>query len=164
MDLHAKMEQEINSPEMAELKERLDEVKDAYVDFQAAIISYAKKKPERHDKVMDFLKRNPSAMSSDILEFISNQPDFYEDAACHDKQNERKMFYLIAKKVSEPGCLAVQTVGGKALAGLVEYLGLRMLDRGVEIFTVSDMNMFGEYKPCHLVETEKEFISKVLEM
>ena len=31
------------------------------------------------------------------------------------------MCYLIAKKFSEQGCLAVETEGGKALAGLVSF-------------------------------------------
>ncbi len=72
--------------------------------------------------------------------------------------------YLIAKKFSEEGCLAVQTEGGKALAGLVTYLGLRTLDKGIQILTVSDTETYGEYKPYTFVNTEKEFISKVLEM
>ena len=55
--------------------------------------------------------------------------------------------YLIAKKFSEEGCLAVQTEGGKALAGLVTYLGLRTLDKGIQILTVSDTETYGEYKP-----------------
>ncbi|MCQ2402063.1 MAG: hypothetical protein MJ059_09140, partial [Lachnospiraceae bacterium] len=32
-------------------------------------------------------------------------------------------------------CLAVETTGGKALGGLVTYLGNRMLDKGVQIVT-----------------------------
>ena len=41
------------------------------------------------------------------------------------------MCYLIAKKFSEQGCLAVETEGGKALAGLVSYLGLKTLEKGI---------------------------------
>ena len=74
------------------------------------------------------------------------------------------MCYLVAKKFSEQGCLAVQTESGKALANLVSYLGLKMLDRDVQILTVSDPELYGEYKPYRYVETEKEFIDKVLEM
>ena len=74
------------------------------------------------------------------------------------------MCYLIAKKFSEQGCLAVRTESGKALSNLVSYLGLRTLSKGVQILTVSDMETYGEYKPYHLVSTEKDFISKVLEM
>jgi hypothetical protein len=74
------------------------------------------------------------------------------------------MSYLIAKKFSKPGCLAVQTESGKALAHLVSYLGLKTLDKGIQILTVSNPDMYGEYKPYHFVKTEQEFISKVLSM
>lgn len=74
------------------------------------------------------------------------------------------MCYLIAKKFSEPGCLAVQTEAGKALANLVSYLGLKTLDKNIQILTVSDPKTYGEYKPYHMVPSEKEFISRVLDM
>ena len=74
------------------------------------------------------------------------------------------MCYLIAKKFSEPGCLAVQTEAGKALASLVSYLGLKTLDKNVQILTVSNPKAYGEYKPYRMVSSEKEFISKVLDM
>lgn len=74
------------------------------------------------------------------------------------------MCYLIAKKFKDRGCLAVQTESGKALASLVSYLGLRTLDKGIQILTLSDPNMYGEYKPYTFVSSEKEFIDKVLEM
>lgn len=74
------------------------------------------------------------------------------------------MCYLIAKKFLTPGCLAVQTESGKALASLVSYLGLKTLDKGVQIVTVSNPEAYGEYKPYNYVSSEKEFISKVLDM
>ncbi len=74
------------------------------------------------------------------------------------------MCYLIAKKFKDPGCLAVQTEGGKALAGLVSYLGFKTLDKGIQILTVSDPETYGEYKPYRYVSTEKEFINEVLDM
>ena len=74
------------------------------------------------------------------------------------------MCYLVAKKLSETGCLAVQTESGKALAYLVAYLGLKTLDRGIHIFTISDTEAYGEYKPYKFVKSEKEFISQVLDM
>lgn len=39
-----------------------------------------------------------------------------------------------------------------------------MLDEGVQIVKVTDMDTFGEYKPYHLVESESEFIARVLAM
>ena len=74
------------------------------------------------------------------------------------------MCYLIAKKYNEPGCIAYETEGGKILAALVSYLGLKTLDKNIEILTVSDMDTFGKYKPYHMVQTELEFITKVLNM
>lgn len=74
------------------------------------------------------------------------------------------MCYLVAKKFKGNGCLAVQSESGKALAHLVSYLGLRTLDKGIQILTVSDPDAYGEYKPYEFVDTESEFITKVLEM
>ncbi len=72
------------------------------------------------------------------------------------------MCYLIAKKFNEPGCIAVETEGGKALANLVSYLGLKTLDKGIQILILSNPEVYGEYEPYHFVKTEKDFISKVL--
>lgn len=74
------------------------------------------------------------------------------------------MCYLIAKKFNEQGCIAVESMRGKALSSLVSYLGLKTLDKGVQILTVTSMEMFGEYKPYTLLSSEKEFINRVLDM
>lgn len=73
------------------------------------------------------------------------------------------MCYLIAKKFSKAGCIAVQTESGKALANLVSYLGQKTLNKGIQILTISDTETYGEYKPYEFVSSEKEFISKVLD-
>lgn len=74
------------------------------------------------------------------------------------------MCYLVAKKFDTPGCIAVEAERGKALSSLVSYLGLKTLERGIQILTVTDMDMFGEYKPYNVVPSEAEFIQKVLEL
>ncbi len=74
------------------------------------------------------------------------------------------MVYLIAKRFNDVGCLAVKTESGKALAGLVSYLDLRTYEKGIQIITVSDTDTYGEYKPYTFIESEKEFISRVLSM
>lgn len=74
------------------------------------------------------------------------------------------MCYLIAKKYSEKGCLAVKTESGKALAHLVAYLSIKTMDKGIQILTVSDTETYSEYQPYRFLESEKEFISKILEM
>lgn len=50
------------------------------------------------------------------------------------------------------------------MAALVRYLSLRTIDRGVEIITMTDMDVFSEYKPYNIIESEGEFITRVLEM
>ncbi|MBP5331861.1 MAG: hypothetical protein J6Y89_08430 [Lachnospiraceae bacterium] len=66
---------------MYELKELLIKVRDSYFDFVVAMLVYAEKKPSRCDLLIKFLKSNPDANSSDVVKFVSEQPDFFEDAA-----------------------------------------------------------------------------------
>jgi len=74
------------------------------------------------------------------------------------------MVYLIAKRFNDVGCLEVKTESGKALAGLVSYLGLRTYEKGIQILTVYDPDAYGEYKPYTFVDSEKEFISRILDI
>ena len=46
----------------------------------------------------NFINNNPSAQSSDILEFISDQNDFYNDAAYDNKMDTE---VSISKKIME---------------------------------------------------------------
>lgn len=64
---------------MEELKEMLINVNDSYFDFVLGIMNYAGKKPERLSVVKKYLAEHKDATSSDIVEFVSSQPDFYED-------------------------------------------------------------------------------------
>lgn len=66
---------------MEEIRLRLNGVADTYDGFITAVLTYAGKKPSRHYKINEFMDNNPDALSADILEFISSQDDFYEDAA-----------------------------------------------------------------------------------
>lgn len=66
---------------MEELKALLNNISDSYYDFVSAMIHYAKKKKTREDALLGFIKSNPDATSSDVIEFVSNQEDFFEDAA-----------------------------------------------------------------------------------
>lgn len=67
---------------MEELTALLNNIEDSYFDFVSAMVHYAEKKQSRLDAMMDFLKANPSAKSSDVVRFVSEQKDFLEDAAC----------------------------------------------------------------------------------
>lgn len=73
------------------------------------------------------------------------------------------MCYLIAKQFDERGCIALKTESGKALANLVSYLGLKTLDKGTQILTLSDPLMYGEYRPYTFIDSKEEFIKTVLE-
>lgn len=66
---------------MEELTIRLENIKDSYYGFIVAVITYVKKKSSRLDAVSKYLDENPAALSSDVLDFISVQDDFYEDSA-----------------------------------------------------------------------------------
>ena len=60
---------------------KLNNVADSYYGFVAAVLTYVKNKNSRLNIVEKFIDDNPSALSADILEFISEQDDFYEDAS-----------------------------------------------------------------------------------
>ena len=66
---------------MTELTEVLQNIDGSYTDFVNAMLFYAGKKPERLKNLLDFIKNNPNANSSDVVHFVSEQPDFAEDAA-----------------------------------------------------------------------------------
>ena len=65
---------------MQELIEKLNSIPNSYFDFVSAIVSYAKKKPERLKSVLQFLDENPDASSSDVIYFVSTREDFGEDS------------------------------------------------------------------------------------
>ena len=70
---------------MEEFAIRLSNVPDSYYGFVVAVLTYVKKKQSRYEVVEEFMNKNPLATTSDILEFISDQDDFYEDAAYADQ-------------------------------------------------------------------------------
>ncbi len=59
---------------------RLNNVPDSYYGFICAVRTYVRKKQSRFDIVSKYMDEHPSALTSDILEFIANQDDFFEDA------------------------------------------------------------------------------------
>lgn len=66
---------------MEEFTIRLSNVSDSYYGFVAGVLNYVKKKESRFKAVSEYMDNNPDALTSDILDFISNQDDFFEDAA-----------------------------------------------------------------------------------
>ena len=71
---------------MTELKEMLIRVKDSYFDFVIGILAYAGKNKNRLETVTKYIKDNPDLTTSDIIYFVSCQPDFYDDMAPEDKR------------------------------------------------------------------------------
>ncbi len=69
---------------MEEFRIKLNNVADSYYGFVVAVLTYVKNKESRLEVVERFMEDNPSALSSDILSFISAQEDFYEDASYCD--------------------------------------------------------------------------------
>lgn len=53
---------------MDKLAIRLNNVKDTYYGFVAAVLTYVKKKPSRQKKVEAFMDNHPGALTSDILD------------------------------------------------------------------------------------------------
>ena len=76
---------EIERDEVRELVNKLSNVPNAYTGFVLGITTYAKKKPERMAKVMEYMEQNPNATTSDIVRFVVEQEDFYEDAISSKK-------------------------------------------------------------------------------
>ena len=66
---------------MNELTKLLNEIDDAYFDFVSAMLHYADKKESRQKVLLEYLKSNPGVKASDVVKFVSDQPDFSEDAA-----------------------------------------------------------------------------------
>lgn len=64
---------------MKNLTTRLSNIPDSYYDFVVAVLNYVKKKDSRLRVVEKYMDDNQNATSSDILNFISNQDDFYEN-------------------------------------------------------------------------------------
>ncbi len=65
---------------MEELYAKLEAIPDSYFGFIMGVIAYVKNKPERIQNVLRFIETFDNPTSSDVLEYISAQPDFFEDA------------------------------------------------------------------------------------
>lgn len=67
------------------------------------------------------------------------------------------MCYLIAKKIDDVGCLALQTEHGQHLAELKKKLIAEIGADKIQLVTISRPSAYGEYEPYHFVDTEQEF-------
>lgn len=74
------------------------------------------------------------------------------------------MCYLIAKKFSETGCLALQMTHGQHLADFKERLVQAVGYEDIQLVTISRPSAYGEYEPYYFVDTEQEFEEMVVWM
>ncbi len=63
---------------MEELVEKLNAIPDSYFGFVAGIVTYAKKKPERLQKLIEFLDHKEEITTSEVVKFVMDQADFHE--------------------------------------------------------------------------------------
>ena len=59
------------------LIKKISGISDVYDDFILGVISYAKKKPNHVKILNDYLDDHRDATTSDVVEFIIQQPDFH---------------------------------------------------------------------------------------
>ena len=69
---------------MEELINKLNAIPNSYFGFVAGIVTYAKRKPERLQKVMDFLNLSDNLTPSDVVKFVMSQ----RKGADNDKRND----------------------------------------------------------------------------
>ena len=69
-----------DNEKLQKLMVRLEEVSGSYPSFVLAALQYAERNTENTDKLHEFLDKNPTASTSDILYYVSVQPDFYDDS------------------------------------------------------------------------------------
>ncbi len=72
------MDRDKSSHIMNELYYKLNAIPDSYFGFVMGIISYAKRKPERFNKLLKFLSEAANPTSSDVVQFVMSPPDFHE--------------------------------------------------------------------------------------
>ncbi len=64
---------------MEELIIKLNNIPNSYFGLVAGITAYAKKKPERLEKVMQYINTTENLTTADVVRFVMLQPDFHED-------------------------------------------------------------------------------------
>ena len=74
------------------------------------------------------------------------------------------MCYLVAKKINDIGCLALQTEHGSHLADFKAKLMQSVGYDAIQLITISRPSAYGEYEPYRFVETEHEFEAAVRRM
>lgn len=71
---------------MLDLRKRLENVSDSYYEFVDSTLIYAMLDEKHYELINEFLDDNKNVTSSQIIELISNQPDFYDCEIEDDKK------------------------------------------------------------------------------
>ncbi len=66
---------------MSELIKEISSLPNVYEDFIYGVLNYARRKPEHVDLLLNFLRNNENLTTSDVVYFISIQPDFHDYSA-----------------------------------------------------------------------------------
>ncbi|MBP5262045.1 MAG: hypothetical protein J6Z43_07970 [Clostridiales bacterium] len=64
---------------MEDLIRKLNNVNGTFQDFVIGVVLYAREDPSHIGLISDYIDNNPEASTSDILMFISQQPDFFDN-------------------------------------------------------------------------------------
>ena len=70
---------EIAKEDIEYLRYKLHVISDSYADFEIGLLAYATKSGTRLRKIICYLVNHPEVKSSDVIEYVSSQPDFWED-------------------------------------------------------------------------------------
>ena len=70
---------------MNNLIHKLNSVSDTYDDFVLGVVNYAKRDPNHIKTLHRFMDSNSNLTTSDIIEFIIQQPDFHSYSAVSQK-------------------------------------------------------------------------------
>ncbi len=63
---------------MEELIKKLNDIPNSYFGFVTGIVTYVKQKPDRLQKVLQFIDNSDALTPSDVVKFVMDQPDFHE--------------------------------------------------------------------------------------
>ena len=64
---------------MEELISKLNSIPNSYFEFVDTVVEYAEEKEVHLKLLIEYLNNNLSATPSDVLKFITYQPDFFDD-------------------------------------------------------------------------------------
>lgn len=70
---------------MDTLISKLNALPNSYFEFVDSVVDYAKEKEGHLDLLLDFLNDNSLVTPSDVIRFISSQPDFFDSDAPVDE-------------------------------------------------------------------------------